>query len=123
MRISDWSSDVCSSDLCLTPLDAVGAGASVVPKGVDELALVHLRPTLDADLARPVEQLVLGAVLVVLGLATALAPLAAHLVVRGVPDPSGLPLPQPVVPLGPVLPGILHRRSLVLSWQCSLLRS
>src|SRR3546814_14846844 len=87
MRISDWSSDVCSSDLCLTPLDAVGPGASVVPKGVDELALVHLRPTLDADLARPVEQLVLGAVLVVLGLATALAHLAAPPVARRVRAP------------------------------------
>src|SRR3546814_3229127 len=114
MRISDWSSDVCSSDLCLTPLDAVGPGASVVPKGVDELALVHLRPTLDADLARPVEQLVLGAVLVVLGLATALAHLAAPLVVRGVRDPSGLLLAHPVVPQGLVLPGLLDRRSVVL---------
>src|SRR3546814_11627866 len=28
MRISDWSSDVCSSDLCLVP---VGCGQSLVP--------------------------------------------------------------------------------------------
>src|SRR3546814_14620599 len=114
MRISDWSSDVCSSDLCLTPLDAVGPGASVVPKGVDELALVHLRPTLDADLARPVEQLVLGAVLVVLGLAPALAHLAAPLLVRGVRHQSSLLLSTPVLPQVSVLPGTFNDRSGVL---------
>src|SRR3546814_11831217 len=48
MRISDWSSDVCSSDLILTALG-----------GFAELA--RERPNDDPDLAASLDQVVLGA--------------------------------------------------------------
>src|SRR5436190_1394624 len=84
----------------------------VVPQGVDQLALVHVRTALDPDLGRALAQLVNGAVLVVLGLpALATDILAARL---GVGDPGRLLLALPMLPQLLVELVVLHGRSVVL---------
>jgi hypothetical protein len=55
-----------------------GRARLVVPEGVDEFGLRHLRAALDADLAGPGDQFGLGAVVVVGRLGTLAADLAAR---------------------------------------------
>jgi hypothetical protein len=94
---------------------------SVVAEGVDELVLAHLGAALDAHLAGPVEQLVLGAVLVVLGVAAAAADGASAFVALGVGDAGRLLLAHALVAQGLVLVRVLDRGSVLVAWHGYLL--
>src|SRR5690606_19338775 len=83
-----------------------GRGSSVVAESVDELPLVHLGAALDADLPCLVEELILGAILVVAAPPPSPSDLAPPLARRRVGDPSGLLLAHPVVPERFVLLGV-----------------
>src|SRR5690606_9484774 len=94
--------------------------ASVVAKRLDELVLVHVGTTLDADLRGALLELFLRAVLVALALAALLADvLAAGL---GVGDARGLLLALALVAELLVELVVLHAGSMVLGHQGHLLR-
>src|SRR3954454_17571475 len=84
---------------------------SVIPEGVDELALAHGRAAFDPDLGRPLLELVLRPVLVVLGLAALAAGLAAA---PGIGDARRFLLARTLATEGLVLLVVLDRRPVVL---------
>src|SRR3546814_12365950 len=57
MRISDWSSDVCSSDLCANVVAPMRHGIQVRP---DDHALCRAVPALQTDIGIPGKILVYG---------------------------------------------------------------
>src|SRR3546814_2929637 len=93
MRISDWSSDVCSSDL-----------------GVDQLLLVHLGPVLDPDLRRAVIEVVPRPFVVRRRRTAALARLGRV----GIGDPGGLLLGGALAPQGFIPLVVLDAGAVVL---------
>src|SRR3546814_4998566 len=52
MRISDWSSDVCSSDLALT-MERGGTGGLISLSSIEDIVLQLLLPFIVGHLARP----------------------------------------------------------------------
>src|SRR4051812_22287954 len=83
---------------------------SAVAEGVDQLALVHLRAALDADVLRLLLEVALRPVLV----AARLAALAAGRAAVGVRDPRGLLLARALLPQPLVLAVVLYARTLGL---------